>query len=61
MTPIGRRRFLTGLGASLVGFMGVLATGCSSSDSNGAPAPTGPSVAGGVLDGLSLQVRGDPG
>ena len=60
MTPIGRRRFLTGLGAGLVGYTGVLAAGCSSSDSNGAPAPTGPSAAG-ALDGLSLQVRRDPG
>lgn len=61
MTPIGRRRFLTGLGAGLVGLTGVLAAGCSSGDGSGAPAPTGPSAAGGGLEGLSLQVRRDPG
>ena len=60
MTTIGRRHFLTGLGAGLVGLTGVLAVGCSSGDGSGASAPTGPSVAG-VLDGLSLQVRRDPG
>lgn len=60
MTSIGRRRFLTGLGAGLVGFTGVLAAGCASGDGSGVSAPTRPSVAG-VLDGLSLQVRRDPG
>ncbi|MBP9053430.1 MAG: hypothetical protein KBF94_12480 [Ilumatobacteraceae bacterium] len=60
MTSIGRRRFLTGLGAGLVGFTGVLAAGCASGDGRGVSAPTGPSVAG-VLDGFSLQVRRDPG
>jgi len=61
MTSIGRRRFLTGLGAGLVGFTGVLAAGCASGDGSGVSAPTGPSVAGVALDGLSLQVRRDPG
>jgi len=61
MTTIGRRHFLTGLGAGLVGLTGVLAVACSSGDGSGASAPTGPSVAGGALDGLSLQVRRDPG
>lgn len=61
MTPICRRRFLTGLGVGLVGWTGVLATGCSSGDGSGVSAPTGPAEAGGALDGLSLQVRRDPG
>lgn len=61
MTSIGRRRFLTGLGAGFVGLTGVLVAGCASGDGSGAPEPTGPSVAGGVLDGLSLKVRRDPG
>lgn len=61
MTSIGRRRFLTGLGAGFVGLTGVLLAGCASGDGSGAPASTGPAAAGGALDGLSLQVRRDPG
>mgnify|MGYP001196909750 CR=1 FL=1 len=61
MTPIGRRRFLTGLGAGLAGLTGLLVAGCASGDDRGASATSEPSAGGGALDGVSLQVRRDPG
>ena len=61
MTQLGRRQFLATLGAGIVGMTGALAA-CSSADGNTASSP--PPATGstdGVLAGLTLEVRRDPG
>ncbi len=60
MILIGRRHFCTAFGASVVG-LAVVLVGCSSNDGNTSSAPPTTADAGGVLAGLSLQVRRDPG
>ena len=57
MKQFGHRHFCATLGAGIVGLAGVL-TACSSTDGNTGPAPVD---TGGVLTGLSLDVRRDPG
>jgi len=60
MTPFGRRHFCAALGAGMLGLVGAMA-GCSSTDDTTASAPAEEANVGGVLAGLSLQVRRDPG
>lgn len=60
MTHFGRRQFLGTLGAGLVGMTGVLAA-CSRGGGNTASSLPATGSADGVLAGLSLEVRRDPG
>ena len=60
MTQLGRRQFLATLGVGIVGMTGVLAA-CSSADGNTASSLPATDSTDGVLAGLSLEVRRDPG
>jgi len=63
MKQFGRRYFCATVGAGILGLAGAL-TACSSTDGNTVSAPSAPSVpvgAGGVLAGVTLDVRRDPG
>ena len=60
MTQLGRRQFLATLGAGIVGMTGALAA-CSSADGKSASTPPTVGNTDGVLAGLTLEVRRDPG
>ena len=60
MGQFGRRQFLATLGAGIVGMTGALAA-CSSADGKTASTPPTVSNTDGVLAGLTLEVRRDPG